>query len=97
MFRKGARAAEVPGTRSGRAFGYEPRAAERAIFNIVGRIIVHVGGISRANNVQGGNSREASSETCSVRRSVGFLKACRQIARVFRVFWCPSRIDGGMR
>ena len=35
-----------------------------AIFNIVGLIDVHVGRISRANNVEGGNSREARSETC---------------------------------
>ncbi len=60
----------VPGILSGSAFGNVPRAAERAIFNIVGRIVVHVGRISRANNVEGGNSREAPSDTCRVRRSV---------------------------
>jgi len=38
------------------------RAAERVIFNIVGRFSLHVGKISRANNVEGGNSREARPE-----------------------------------
>ncbi len=41
---------------------YGPRAAERAIFNIVGPITFDVGSVSRANNVEGGNSREARSE-----------------------------------
>jgi len=42
--------------------GNGPRAAERAIFNIVGFTTKHVGEILRANNVEGGNSREASAE-----------------------------------
>ena len=47
----------------GSAWGNGPRAAERAIFNIVGLITVHFGTIFRANNVEGGNSREARRET----------------------------------
>ena len=39
-----------------------PRAAERAIFNIVGWIRLHVGRSPRAVNVEGGNSREANRE-----------------------------------
>ena len=48
---------------TGSACGNESRAAERAIFNIVGPITLDVGWISRANNVEGGNSREARSES----------------------------------
>ncbi len=47
---------------AGSARGNEPRAAERAIFNIVGSITLNAGWVSRANNVEGGNSREARSE-----------------------------------
>jgi hypothetical protein len=39
-----------------------PRAAERAIFNIVGSKSAHVGRLQRADNVEGGNSRERRSE-----------------------------------
>jgi hypothetical protein len=54
--------------RSGTSYGYGPRSAERAIFNIVGSTGIRVGRLRRANNFEGGNSREARPETSHVRQ-----------------------------
>jgi hypothetical protein len=39
------------------------RAAERAVFNIVGHLMIQVGKAIGADNVEGGNSREARAES----------------------------------
>ncbi len=44
-----------------------------AIFNIVGHTDIHAGRMLRANNVEGGSSREPRADTCRVRRRCHLL------------------------
>jgi hypothetical protein len=63
-------------------FGNESRATERAIFKIVGPTSIPVGKATRANNVEGGDSREARSERrdlsdADMRRDARVHRTCR--------------------
>ena len=79
---------------SGIAFGNESPAAERAIFNSVGRIGLEVGRMSRAKNVAGGNSREARSDTCRAQGGGGFEEGpCRGMGRPLENVFRTTGLD----